>query len=326
MEDLRIAANSFPLQWASIIRFLLLGCSVAIMSLVVLNCSTNDKQRAPLEELKMKAVTVNGLRISYIEEGVGKPMVLVHGIPTSSFLWRKMIKPLSARAKVYALDLPGFGFSDPPPNANYSVSEYARIFGAFLDTLSIQDATLVCHDLGGPIVLTYALRNPEKYQKLIILDTFLHSDFPMPLSLKIAKIRPMGEIFFWLAGRSIIRKAITDGVVDTSQISEEVVDQYYIPEGSPDKIKEAMLGTLRVDYSDDLKFIETNLSAIVKPTMIIWGEKDSYLPISLGERIHRDIPGSRMERLSDCSHFFQEDCPEQVTELILDFIKMEARQ
>ena len=94
--------------------------------------------------------------------------------------------------------------------------------------------------------------------------------------------------------------------------------------GSPDKIKEAMLGTLRVDYQDDLKFIESNLSAIVKPTMIIWGEKDPYLPISLGERIHRDIPGSRMKRVPDCSHFFLEDCPEQVTELILDFIKKES--
>jgi pimeloyl-ACP methyl ester carboxylesterase len=80
----------------------------------------------------MKQVSVNGINISYIDEGEGMPLVLVHGIPTSSFLWRNMIGDLSARWRVIALDLPGFGFSDPPPNGDYSIHRYAGILESFL--------------------------------------------------------------------------------------------------------------------------------------------------------------------------------------------------
>jgi haloalkane dehalogenase len=89
-----------------------------------------------------------------------------------------MIEELSAHGRIIALDLPGFGFSDPPPNGDYRISNYTRLLESFLEALSIERATLVCHDFGGPIVLTYALWHPEKYQRLIILDTFLHTDLP----------------------------------------------------------------------------------------------------------------------------------------------------
>jgi pimeloyl-ACP methyl ester carboxylesterase len=280
-----------------------------------------QETKMPLEKVLMKQVSVEGINISYIDKGEGNPLLFVHGSPTSSFLWRDMIEELSAHGRVIALDLPGFGFSDPPPNGDYQISTYARLFESFLEALSIERATLICHDFGGPIVLTYALRHPEKYHRLIIFNTFLHTDLPpFPLSWKIAKIRPFGEIIMGLGGESITRSSLEDGVIDKSRISDQVFHRYYMPDGDPDKLNKTMLETLRIDYMEDLEFIEKNLHAIVKPTLILWGENDKYLPLSLGERIHKDITGSKMERIPNCGHFVPEDHPELVTKIIAEFL------
>jgi len=286
---------------------------------MVVGCS--GQPGPPLEQISMKRVSVEGINISYIEEGEGTPLVLVHGIPTSSFLWRDMIGKLSAHGRVIAPDLPGFGLSDAPPNGDYSISNYARLLGSFLEAISIQRATFICHDFGGPVTVTYALRNPDKYQRLVILDTFLHTDLPdWGLFPKLAYVKPVGEVLMRLAGKSIVRSGLEAGVVDKSRISEEVVQRYYMADGSPNKLNTTYLGTLRAEYVEDLRFIEENLTTINKPTLIVWGDSDAYLPLSLGERLHQDIAGSKMEVLPNCGHFVQEDEPAKVTELIVDFL------
>jgi pimeloyl-ACP methyl ester carboxylesterase len=298
-------------------ELIVLACSVA---LTVAGCSAQN-DAAPPEADPMKQVSVEGINISYLEEGEGTPIVLVHGIPTSSYLWRDMIKELSAHGRVVAPDLPGFGLSDPPPNGDYSISSYARLLGSFLDALSIERGTLICHDFGGPITLTYALQHPENYERLVILDTFLHTDLPdWGILYKLARIWPIGEAFMGLGGRSIARSGLEAGVVDKSRITEDVLRHYYMPEGTPDKLNDTYLGTLRIDYLEDLKFIEKNLTTIDKPTLIVWGENDAFLPLSLGERIHGDIAGSKMKTIPGCGHFVQEDQPGKVTKMIVGFL------
>jgi len=297
------------------------GLTLVLMFLMAAGCGSQKEGHPPPERYPMKQVTVEGINIRYIDRGKGNPIVLVHGVPTSSFLWRDMIEELSTHGRVIALDLPGFGFSDPPQNGDYRISNYARLFGLFLQALSVERATLVCHDLGGPITLTYALRHPDKWERLIILDTFLHRDFPpWPLSMRIAKIRPIGEIFMWLGGESIARAGLEGGVVDKSWISEGVVKRYYMPDGNADKLNRSMLGTLRTDYIEDLEFIEKNLKTIEKPTLILWGENDRYLPLSLGDRIHKDIMGSQMEKIPNCGHYIPEDQPELAAKIIVEFL------
>jgi len=308
-------------QLISGIDFNILFCSLAAMLVMGVGCSAKKDKGPQLEHIPMKQVSVEGINISYIEKGEGDPLVFVHGSPTSSFLWRDMTEELSAHGRIIALDLPGFGFSDPPKNGDYTISNYARILESFLEALSIEQATLICHDFGGPIALTYALRHPDKYNRLIILDTFLHRDLPpWPLSWKIARIWPFGEIFMRLGGKYITRSALEEGVKNKSLISEGIVQRYYMPDGNPDKLNKTMLGTLRIDYMEDLEFIEKNLKTIEKPTLILWGEDDKFLPLSLGNRIHKNITGSRMEIIPDCGHFVQEDKPERATEIIADFL------
>ena len=248
-------------------------------------------------------------------------MVLVHGVPTSSFLWRYMIKDLSAKFRVIALDLPGFGNSDPPANENYSIPNYASVFQSFLDSMSMKEgATLICHDFGGPVAITCALSCPEKFNRFVILDTFLHKDIPpLPFAMKIAKIKLLGEFFMWLGGKSIIKTGLQEGVENKTLITDEMISRYYSHRNA-DKVKAAMLGILRIDYEKDLIFIEQNIHKISKPTIIIWAENDVFLPYSLGERIHREISGSKMVKIEDCGHFLQEEKPEQAVDIIRQFL------
>jgi pimeloyl-ACP methyl ester carboxylesterase len=297
-------------------------CWLAFLLLLTSGCGSDEKPSPPLAPIPKSRVTIEGIGIRYIDAGKGRPLVLIHGIPTSSFLWRDMIPELSKQGRVIALDLPGFGFSDPPSDGDYTISNYARILGSFLDALAIKRATLVCHDLGGPIALTYAIRHPRNCQRLVIFDTFLHTDLPpWPLAMRIARIRPLGEIFMNLGGESIARSGLEDGVVVKSRMTDAVVRRYYMPDGKPDKLNNTILATLRVDHMRDLRFIETNLKTIDMPTLVVWGEKDVYLPLSLGNRIQEDITGSEWRVMPNCGHFVPEDYPERATRLIVEFLK-----
>ena len=321
MKDLNPKNSKTPVRY---ILFSALACihilTAGILGMVIC-CSAQQDNNSLADAIQMKKITVKGVNISYIDEGEGMPIVLVHGIPTSSFLWRAMVDELTIYGRVVALDLPGFGFSDPPIDSDYSISNYTSHLESFLDALAIEGGVLICHDFGGPVTVMYALQHPEKYSRLIILDTFLHTDLPdWGLFYKIVKIKPIGEVLMGIAGESIIKAGMAGGLVNQSKITNEIVRRYFMPTGSADKTIKAFLGTLRVDYLEELKFIEKNLTAIDKPTLIVWGKNDAYLPLSLANRIHQDIVGSRVEIISDCGHFLQEDKSRELTKIIAGFL------
>ncbi len=305
------------------IKLTILSCLLSTLFAFPVECkSSRETGSKELQGVSMEWISINGIKVSYATEGEGMPILLIHGVPTSSFLWRKIIREITPYAKVYALDLPGFGHSDPLPAGDYSISSYADVINAFVEKLSLKQVTLVCHDFGGPIAVTFALKHPDKYTQLIILNTFLHNNLP-PLTtpLKVARIRPLGEILFWFSGRAIIEAGLKAGVVDKSVITEGIVDRYYSPGGSTGKTGRSFLGMLRLDLTPELGFIERNLKTIDKRTLIIWAENDDYLPIHLGEKIHADMSDSTFIRIPNCGHFLQEECSNRVSNEILEFIR-----
>ena len=106
-------------------------------------------------------VNVEGMRLHYLECGSGEPVLLLHGWPTSSFLWRNVMGHIGKKSRAIALDLPGFGASDKPLDASYSFRFYSRVLDGFLSALNIDKTSLAVHDLGGPVGLYWACRNPE---------------------------------------------------------------------------------------------------------------------------------------------------------------------
>ena len=116
---------------------------------------------------------VDGLRLAYLDEGEGQPVVFFHGEPTWSFLWRKVIPPVrDAGYRCIAPDYAGFGRSDKPTDLDwYTYDRHVELMSALLEELDVRDATAVVHDWGGPIGLRLAVEHPERFSRIVIMDT-----------------------------------------------------------------------------------------------------------------------------------------------------------
>ncbi|MBW2162329.1 MAG: alpha/beta fold hydrolase [Deltaproteobacteria bacterium] len=121
-------------------------------------------------------VTIQNLRLHYTEAGEGDPILLLHGFPTSSHLYRNILPQLAKTHRAIALDLPGYGLSDKPLDVRYDYDFYTDVLNSFLDALGIGETNLVVHDLGGPVGLYWAIQNPGRVPKLVILNTLVYPE------------------------------------------------------------------------------------------------------------------------------------------------------
>ena len=110
-------------------------------------------------------VEVDGLRLHYLEQGSGEPVLMLHGWPTSSYLWRGILPAVGEGNRAIALDLPGFGRSDKPLDASYSFRFFERVLSGFLDAIGVERLGLAVHDLGGPVGLYWASQHPERVSR-----------------------------------------------------------------------------------------------------------------------------------------------------------------
>ena len=131
-----------------------------------------DRLEYPFEP---HGLDVEGGRLSYVDEGEGAPIVMVHGTPTWSFMYRHLIRALSPRYRCVAPDHLGFGLSDRPPDWSYRPADQVRNLARLIETLKLKDITLAVHDFGGPIGLAYALDHPENVRRLVIFNTWMWS-------------------------------------------------------------------------------------------------------------------------------------------------------
>jgi haloalkane dehalogenase len=263
-----------------------------------------------------------GLHMHVVDEGEGEPILLLHGEPTSSYLWRNVIPPLVAAGyRAIAPDLIGFGHSDKPEDIGwYSYDRHVASIAQLVEELDLRDVTLVVHDWGGPIGLRVAVEHEARIARLVILDTGIGVGAP-------------GET--WLRFREAVRKA--GGALDigrlvaagTSQgLSDEVRAAYDAPFPTPESKAGALAFPEHVPTEPD----HPNAAAMLrvrdalrdwrKPASVIWGAEDGVLPPAVAERFVELIPGaSGPVLLEGAGHFLQEDRPAELSAAILDFLQ-----
>ena len=270
-------------------------------------------------EIAGKNINVNGSNIFYLESGKGNPVVLLHGWPTSSYLWRNIIPSLAKTQRVIAPDLTGYGRSDKPLDIIYSIDNQSKILGEFLDRLGLDKTALVVHDFGGPIGLLWAVRNPEKLERLAILNTFLHPKLPFFMDLLVLASRIPG-VGKWFATPSGIAATIKLGVSNKNVLTKELIEIYQAPFKHMDAQK-ALLKAFNDSKLDELNEVIQKLPALKVPVLILYGEKDIWLAPEM-IRIKNELPHARIRAIPKCSHFLQEDQPEIVSELLVDFFSI----
>ena len=266
-----------------------------------------------------KFVEVEGLRLHYLEEGSGDPVLLLHGWPTSSYLWREIVGPLGEGNRAIALDLPGFGRSDKPTDASYSFRLYDRVLTSFLDQLGIERVGLAVHDIGGPIGLHWAAQHPQRLSRLALLNTLVYARPSLAVIAFVAAARTPGVRSFLTSQRGL-RWAMRYGVHDKTRLSEETIRAYQEPFVDDDArvaLRKAAYGL----HPRGFREIERWLPTIEVPVRILYGERDRVLldVKRTMRKVNEDVGGAEVSTLADCGHFLQEERPAEIATALSEF-------
>ena len=269
-------------------------------------------------------LTIDDVRIHYVEQGRGEPVLMVHGQPTWSYLWRNIIPVIAENYRAIAIDLMGFGLSDKPAHRQYSFAEHTAILRGFIDTLELKNLTLVLHDWGGPIGLDYAVYHQENIKKLLLLNTFATVDFKLPWIFKAAFRSPFVADFLVrrlnafgiLAPRFGVRRKLDKRAL---QNYREPHPDYASRIGVAQFPRNIPCGPGDASY-EPIRAISQALTTSLIPTLFMIGDKDpvtAYIdPRPLVER----MVNARLKVVKEAGHYLQEDQPEAVAQGILEFL------
>jgi haloalkane dehalogenase len=265
---------------------------------------------------------VRGLRMHYVDEGQGDPVVLFHGEPSWSYLYRKMVPPLVAGGcRAICPDLAGFGRSDKPTDrAWYSYDAHYESVADVLDGLELTRATVVVQDWGGPIGLRWAVERPDRVERLVIMNTGLFRD---RVSKGFMAWRDFAERTPDLPVGFVVQSATT------TELPEAVVAAYEAPFPNAESKAGAATFPLLVPTEPDApgaaEMVEVMeaLRRWEKPALVAFSDSDPVFPYPRSGQVFCDaIPGAGEQvRIEGAAHFLQEDRGEQIAAAILDWMK-----
>lgn len=274
--------------------------------------------------IPMRTRLIHGYRRSFLVSGDGPPLLLIHGIGDSSEAWREVIPMLARNHLVIAPDLLGHGTSDKP-RADYSVAAYANGMRDLLTVLGIDRVTLVGHSLGGGVALQFAYQYPARVDRLVLVSSggagrsvtpFLRAASIPGSHLALAGLRAPFAGAAVRAAFEVLRR------LDTG-IGIDAVDAMRVISALPDRTaRAAFVRTLRsaVDWKGQVvTMLDRAYLARTMPTMIVWGAKDSVLPVGHARRVHNAMPGSRLEIFANAAHFPFRTDPRRFVDLIEEF-------
>lgn len=252
----------------------------------------------------MASTVVDGITLTYVDEGSGDPVVVLHGWGGQAASMTPLIVGLRDKYRILAFDLPGFGGSSPPP-APWGTPEYAAFVERAVTSLGIRRATYVGHSFGGRIAIWLAAHVPETVQALVLVDA---AGIKPAASLR----RRMRQLFYKVAKR-VLRLPIlgTRGLA----LQERLAMRF----GSADY--RAMAGVMRASMVRTVGLdLTACLGAVSAPTLLLWGEKDTETPMADGRKMERLIRGSRLIAVAGAGHFSYLDSPAFVNAVVSAFL------
>jgi pimeloyl-ACP methyl ester carboxylesterase len=282
-----------------------------------------------------KWLVTGGARIHYVDEGPrdGEPVVMLHGNPTWSYLYRRFIAALTeAGFRAVAHDELGFGRSDKPSGARaYSLQRHVEHFAALMEELDLDDVTLVVQDWGGPIALTWAIDNPDRVRRLVVLNTWpgaVPPDHPKPSALYgLLRLPLVGELLA-KGAHVFVRQLLLRGGTHPERLGADERAAYLAPHRTWGSRAGVLAYARLVPW--EAGHITAPLGARIeaeldrlrgKPVLIVWALADpAFKERSLAFWRAR-FPQAEVHEIQDAGHYVQEDAPEQVIPLLLAFLR-----
>jgi haloalkane dehalogenase len=262
----------------------------------------------------------DGLRMHYLDEGDGEPVVLLHGEPTWSYLYRKMIPRLAGVARVVAPDYFGFGRSDKPVERDwYTYDRHYATVERFVEELDLRGATVIVHDWGGPVGFRLAVEHPDRFERLVVLNTGIYSG------------RPPGEA--WLRFRAFVRRVgieLRPGqlvqITCVTELTDDVVAAYDAPYPTPESKTGPVMFPELVPAEPDhpsaapMLAVREALRSWSGRALVLFSDSDPIFSPRVGGRFAELIPGAEpAETIAGAGHFLQEDKGPELAEHLASF-------
>ncbi len=278
-----------------------------------------------MSSLTDENVLIAGHRIACAAIGQGEPVVLVHGTPSSSYIWRQVAPRLTeAGHRVHVFDLLGYGASERPasPSVDTSVTGQVPVLQGLMAHWGLESAHVVAHDIGGAIAQRLCIFHPQRAKSLTLIDCVSFDSWPskrtneqMKAGLDALIKKPDGE------HRAHFREWLLSTVEHREKFAASSLEVYLDLISGP--VGQASLFQHQVAHYDHKHTAEIShrlaeLAAL--PVQIIWGQNDAWQVVDWARKLHAAIPGSVLHLLPDCGHFAMEDQPEQISELLIAFI------
>lgn len=267
-------------------------------------------------------VEVDHIRVHYQEAGRadGPTILLVHGFCASNFIWSDVLLPIAeAGYRVIAPDLVGYGFSEKPGHGEYTIKAQAQMIIGLMDKLGIASAALVGSSYGGAVAATCALDYPQRVKRLVLVGAVANNE---------VKSQPLLR----LAASPIVGYLLSPVLIDSRRLMQWRMKKVYAEENShlldaermaahhrPLRTANTHRAILRTLRRWDARRLERDAHLITQPTLLVWGEGDSDIPVRHGERLHAQMPNSRLIVFRRCGHLPQEERPLEFAGLAAGF-------
>jgi pimeloyl-ACP methyl ester carboxylesterase len=304
------------------IKLSLIGC---LLLPLLAGCARVPAPTVNLEQSlgQQKTFDYQGVKINYYEAGQGPPIILLHGFGGCSYSWRFLAPALAEDHRVFTIDLKGYGLSDKPADGRYAVRDQADMVAAFIRSKDLHDLVIMGHSMGGGVTLMTYLQvrddHPARVKSLVLIDS---AGYPqkMPWFIRLAKLPVIGSVGGrlmspWFAAYLVLRKCY----YDDERITEEQINTYAYY-GSLPGAREALVQTAKQIMPDDIDALIAQYKTISVPVLIIWGEQDQVVPLTVGKKFKLDIPDSQLVILPKTGHMPPEEEPGETVRIIKAFL------
>jgi proline-specific peptidase len=274
--------------------------------------------------VESKYVRVGEINTHYLVAGEGEPVILVHGGGPGVLDWELNIGPLSQHHRVYALDLVGFGYSDKP-EVNYTIPYFADFVRHFMDTLELEQVSLVGLCMGGGTTLGVALESPQRVEKLVLVASCgLGKEVGAGIQRLLSRLMPLLPSAFlkrWdNPDKNRFRRDLERMVYDPKVITDDLLNKQYELQSLALDVRLNFWKNF-FSFSGQRTNFRNRLHEIAMPTLIICGQEDEVYPLAHAHTAHELINNSQLHIFPKCGHVPPREKPNEFNQLVLDFLK-----
>lgn len=266
-------------------------------------------------------LSLSGMQVHFRDEGPKDdplPIILIHGTSASLHTWDGWAEVLAEHHRVLRFDMQGFGLTGPHPQAKYRIEDYAETLVKLMDAKGIDTAIIAGNSLGGYVAWSAAVLYPERVAKLVLVDTSGYSfkSESVPIGFRISQSPVLKYLIGDIMPRSMVKSSLENVYGNPEKITDDLVDRYFEL-----NIREGNRAALVKRFTDTKAGqLANRVGELTQPTLIIWGEQDSLIPISVGQRFHREIKSSQFISFSDLGHVPHEEDPQVTVAAVEQFL------